>query len=253
MLADHFDAALDAALTLPALDELSRVLWQAYGAGALDDAAAERLGERIELERARIRARAAARASGVIGRLVALAKRRRPRSPDRAASLARRRRLAASSALPPNMAEWFRPGEIAVLSVVGHEAIQGGLFDWPMDRIAAVAGVSRTTVRNALRSAQQLGLLVVRERRRRAARSDTNIITIASNEWAAWLHRGGGRKKVKPTTTEVDSKRCRKSAESREPARKPRSSPGRTIGWAAEAWLRVMSGGGAGKPVPPPP
>jgi hypothetical protein len=71
-----------------------------------------------------------------------------------------------------------------------------------MDKIAAVAGVSRTTARNALRQAQALGLVTVQERRHRATRSDSNVIRIVSPEWLAWLRLGGGCKKAKSTNTD---------------------------------------------------
>ncbi len=83
--------------------------------------------------------------------------------------------------------------------------------------MAAIAGVSETTVRNALREAAKLGLLTVEERRLTGWRSDTNIVRIISPEWLSWLRltrkrkdevpatlpEGGGCKSAKPTPTEV--------------------------------------------------
>jgi hypothetical protein len=46
------------------------------------------------------------------------------RSPDRQASIERRRRLAASGPLPPVMAARFTVSELAVLRIVGDEVLQ---------------------------------------------------------------------------------------------------------------------------------
>jgi hypothetical protein len=63
----------------------------------------------------------------------------------------------------------------------------------PIDRIAAQAGVCRSTVKRALRAAQSLRdddgrrrpLLRIEERRVSAWRNDTNVITIVDKEWSA--------------------------------------------------------------------
>ena len=47
--------------------------------------------------------------------------------------------------------------------------------------------------RGALRLAERLGLLRVQERRRRAARSDTNVVTITAKGWWRWLKRVAGK------------------------------------------------------------
>ena len=44
--------------------------------------------------------------------------------------------------------------------------------------IAALAGVSRSTTQNALRAARRLGLIEVKERRRRGLPSLTNVIKV---------------------------------------------------------------------------
>ncbi|MEM9735030.1 MAG: hypothetical protein AAF908_00295 [Pseudomonadota bacterium] len=56
-----------------------------------------------------------------------------------------------------------------------------------MAKIAALAGVCRTTARNALRLAQRLGLVRVQERRVRADRSLTNVVKITAKSWWGWL------------------------------------------------------------------
>jgi hypothetical protein len=72
----------------------------------------------------------------------------------------------------------------------------------PIDAIAALAGVSRTTAQNTLRQARLLGLIEVKERRRRGLPSLTNVIKVISKEWSAWLKLSGGGigfKKLSPT------------------------------------------------------
>src|SRR4029077_3195166 len=100
------------------------------------------------------------------------------RSPDKARSISRRRHLAASGAVPGTIAANFTTGEIAVLTVIARECQRRGSCTWFMDRIAAVAGVRRSTARNALRHAQTLGLVTVQERRHCGWRSDSNIVRI---------------------------------------------------------------------------
>jgi len=56
----------------------------------------------------------------------------------------------------------------------------------PVDAIAALAGCSRTSVKNALRQAKLLGLILVKERRIPGRKSLTNIVTIISG--ASFLH-----------------------------------------------------------------
>jgi hypothetical protein len=61
-----------------------------------------------------------------------------------------------------------------------------------VDAIAARAGTCRTVVKDAIREAQRLGLLVRIERRRAGWPWATNIIRICSREWLAWLRIGPG-------------------------------------------------------------
>ena len=52
-----------------------------------------------------------------------------------------------------------------------------------IDHIAALAGVGRSTVKNALREAHGLGLVRIEERRLTGFRNDTNIVASLSAEW----------------------------------------------------------------------
>lgn len=122
--------------------------------------------------------------------------RRAVRSPDRAASVKRRRQWAGSSLLPPAWRGHFTEGERAALAVIGREAMRAGTCSLPIDAIAAAAGVHRSTVKRALRKAREAGLVSVEERRRFRQRSLTNVVRIAL-AWRAWL--GSGVQAWNPT------------------------------------------------------
>src|SRR4051794_14216189 len=118
----------------------------------------------------------------------------RPRSP---ASMERRRSWAASGHLPPQLAARFTLGEAAALAVVGVEVRKNGHCTLTLGHIAALAGVCRKTVKNALREAHALGLVRIEERRLTAWRNASNVVTVVSPEWKAWLamrRRGEGVK-----------------------------------------------------------
>lgn len=113
----------------------------------------------------------------------------RPRDPSKV--LRRRRKVAASGAMPPAIAALFTPGETAALSIIAMEIRQRGHCTLCNDEVAAKAGVSRSTVKNALRQAKQHGLIRVTERPRKGMKNDTNVVEIVSGEWSTWLRRDG--------------------------------------------------------------
>ncbi|MHC2021456.1 transcriptional regulator [Methylobacterium sp. CM6247] len=113
----------------------------------------------------------------------------RSRSPE---WIERRRRHGGSGALPPNLREKFTQGERAVLTVISVEVAKSGRCDLPIKRIGDLAGVGPTTVRNAIREAQRLGLVAVEIRRVAMWRNLPNVITIVSPDWLAWSRMGGG-------------------------------------------------------------
>jgi hypothetical protein len=202
MFAEQLSQAIGAARTVAMLDNVSRLTWRGLSEGLIDDDDATRLSVAIEAGRAALKAKGQVKAPSP-----AISRPRPCRSTDKARSLSRRRQLAMSGAMPGNIAHAFTMGEIAALSVIARECQRRGRCTWFMDKIAAVAGVSRTTARNALRQAQALGLVTVEERRHQGARSDSNVIQIVSREWQAWLRlEGGGCKNAKPTSTEYKSK-----------------------------------------------
>ena len=93
-------------------------------------------------------------------------------------------------------------GELAVLRIVGNEVRQHGQCDRCVDELAARAGVCRSLVKNAIRTAARLGLLTVEERRRAGRRNLPNVVRVVSREWRQWLARGPkpiGVKKITPT------------------------------------------------------
>src|SRR4051794_41391327 len=104
--------------------------------------------------------------------------------------------------LPSLMTLRFTVGELAVLRIVGDEVRQHGRCDRCVDELAARAGVCRSLVKNALRTAARLGLVTVEERRREGRRNLPNVIRIVSREWRGRRGRRapppGGRKKNPP-------------------------------------------------------
>jgi hypothetical protein len=114
-------------------------------------------------------------------------RRRRQRSPDRARSIERRRAVAATHAMPPNLACKYTTGEQAVLVVVAREFCRRGQCRDYVAKIAAQAGVCDRLVQLAMRKAERNGHIRIEERRVSAFRNDTNILTIISPEWLAWL------------------------------------------------------------------
>src|SRR5829696_8978881 len=147
------------------LPAVAALLWKAYAAGRLSEAEASTLSEVIEARKA-----LSAAQKPVQQRLGS-----RPRSP---ASMERRRRWAASGALPPALASRFTTAENAVLAVIAAEHVKSGRCTLAIDHIAALAGVGRSTVKRAMREAQQLGFLRIAERRQSAWRNLPNVVTI---------------------------------------------------------------------------
>src|SRR5215212_211099 len=153
MFANQIASAIEAA-PMRALDTLSRSIWQGLAAGALSDDDAQRLAELIHARRTAAREAHTKPAQRRVGS--------RPRSP---ASLERRRSWAAAGRLPPALAARFTLAEQAVLAVVALEVVKRGSCRLAIDHIAALAGVGRSSVKNALREAHGLGLVRIEERR----------------------------------------------------------------------------------------
>ena len=97
-----------------------------------------------------------------------------------------------SGIVPAKIAASFTMAELAVLTVVARQCQRTGVCTLPIDAIAALAGCCRTVVKNALRQARLLGLLLVKERRTPGLPSLTNVVRIVSKDWIGWLKLGGG-------------------------------------------------------------
>jgi hypothetical protein len=160
-------AAIGGTKSLSALDGFCRAVWGDWGAGRLTDEQAQSLAETIEARRREVRGTdtVAARVTQVAAQARAAgrpshfpAKRKAPRSPDRRASIERRRTLAASGPMPPQLACRFTTGELAALRIVADAARDRGACMMTLGEIAARAGVCVTTARNALRQAAREGL-----------------------------------------------------------------------------------------------
>jgi hypothetical protein len=106
--------------------------------------------------------------------------------------------------VPPDLVDRFTQGEHAVLTVVCGEIQRCGLCAWCLAKIAAIAGVSKSLVRNAMRKARDVGLLHREQRRRAGQKSLTNIVRVLRRSWGHWLH-WIGRKKF-GSTTDIDRK-----------------------------------------------
>ena len=132
------------------LAELAAAVWKGFACGALQEGEAQQLAEEIAARK-------------VIPPKPAEPRRRvgsRPRSP---AEMERRRRWTSSGWLPPQLAARFTMAEAAVLSTIAAEVARRGLCRLTIGHIASLAGVSRTTVQNAVRQAAALGILTSEE------------------------------------------------------------------------------------------
>src|SRR4051794_7188634 len=188
MFAEQLRQAVEASPRVE-LAKVSALLWKAYVSGYVSESDAADLSALIEARKA-------------MGSAPRVSPRRlvgsRPRSSE---SMERRRRWTASGWLPPQVACRFTLAETAVLAVVAAQVLKHAACTLTVGHIAALAGCSETTVRNALREAKRLCLVHVEERRVATFRSKPNRITIVSREWSAWLRmraRGVGAKQCGP-------------------------------------------------------
>jgi hypothetical protein len=217
MFAEQMASAINDARTLTRLDDLSRAIWQGWGANAVTDDQAQELATLIHARRLVVRGEV--KPVGIPpGRASIFPPRRLQRAPVRSVAITRRRHLAASGPLPPSLACKFTVGELAALQIVADEVREKGHCDRTLGEIAARAGISRTTAQNAIRAASSLRLLTVQERRRQGQKNLPNVVRIVSREWQQWIKRGGqtggrssvkpiGFKKTDPTDTKVISER----------------------------------------------
>ncbi|GEO19388.1 hypothetical protein [Microvirga aerophila] len=190
MFAEQMASAINDARTLTRLDDLSKAIWQGWGANAVTDDQAQELASLIHARRLVVRGEV--KPVGIPpGRPSIFPPRRVQRTPVRSVAIARRRHLAASGPMPPSLACKFTVGELAALRIVTDEVREKGHCDRSLGEIAARAGIGRTTAQNAIRAAAAMGLLTVQERRREGQKNLPNVVRIVSREWQQWIKRGG--------------------------------------------------------------
>ena len=183
MFADELRRAAEAAPRFK-LPEIAKLLWQAVATGSIAEAEAEALdaviqgrqGDQLGHPSHQTDAKPPGSRRTSVGS--------RPRTD---ASMERRRRWAASGRLPPQIASRFTLAETAVLSVVAAETARRGDCRLAHDHLAAVVGVSKSTVKATLKRARALGLITIEERPVTAWRNLSNVVRIVSPEWTSWL------------------------------------------------------------------
>jgi hypothetical protein len=193
--------------SLARLDAIAKDVWAAWAAGAVVDDQAHALSEAVRTRKEAIRGddRVFARAPHVaaFGAVQAgqgragegtspsnsiFSPKRRPKSPDRQRSIARRRRLAASGPLPPPLAAQFTTGQLAVLRIIADEVeSRRGTCALTIGELAARAGVCTALARNAIRIAERLFLISTEFRKRSGKPHLPSVIRIISKAWNAWL------------------------------------------------------------------
>lgn len=198
-LADQLRAISSAPLS--SLDTLNKAIYADWGAGRLSDDAAQALAEAVQARRSASRYSE----TPLTPRRSLFPPKRPQRTPDRAASRARRRTHARARWMPDHLAALFTDGELAALSIVAQEIAARGRCTFPMAKIAALAGISETTARNAFREARAHGLIEIEERPQHRAPHLPNVLRIVAPAWLAWIERrpatsrGGGCNDLKAT------------------------------------------------------
>ncbi len=196
-----------------ALPAVAAALWKAFAEGHISEAEAEVLAALIEARQARQPLISPNQATSTgpaspnapqdrAGRSRTGRSGSRPRSD---ASLERRRRWAASGRLPPALAARFTLAEQSVLALIAAETARRKDCRLAIEHMGALAGVSRSTVKNAIREAVRLGLLTVEERQITGWRNDTNVVRIVSAEWLGWLRLTRKRKPEGEAATAIPS------------------------------------------------
>jgi hypothetical protein len=180
------------------LHHLTCLLYRGNGEGVISDDDANFLQTCIDRRKplGRTSPRGHLRAIGgpigrVSGRLGSIFRpRQRPRCPDRKASRDRRRMLGGSGVLPAKLRHHYTLGQTSVLCIVAGEVKRHGICDFPIDKIAALAGVCRTTAQTAMHEAKRLGHIKSTERPQPGRKNLPNVVEIISPEWNTWIKRG---------------------------------------------------------------
>jgi hypothetical protein len=197
----HFYGQIQAATTKLQLANLRRELYRIAGNGELDDDLARRIEEATferesELFGAKHQADALREAREEDHAELVAAFRPRSRfparrhiaSPDREKSRMRRRRNGLARSMPDQMAERYSEALRSVGHVIAEEHLIKGQCTLANDKIAALAGVCRSTVRNHRKAAVEDGAILVIERpSSNGGPNDTNLIRIIDPMWLRWL------------------------------------------------------------------
>ena len=182
-----------------ALDAVTRALWAAVATGQIGDEDAGRLSAAIEARKGLEKAVSGFKPPRAVALVL-----KRQRAPERSEALERCRRWAAAGRMPPGIACKFTPGEQAALAVIAVEMRKRNACSMAIGAIAAIAGVSTSTVKRAIRHARAHGFLTVQERRVSRYRNETNIVRIISRAWLSWVEMrgsGGGVQRCTGTNT----------------------------------------------------
>jgi hypothetical protein len=180
------------------LASLSQTVWQAWGAGHIDDTQAQAFADRIAERRKAFQPESVT----AFRKPTTAAAKPSQRSPDKQRSIERRRRLARCSPVPSDLVHLFTQGELAVVTTIAGEIARKGACDWCLARIAAITGVCKGVVRSAVKKARAYGLWFSVERRRAGQVSLTNVVRALSKPWGAFLRRWVGFRKKDSTTLE---------------------------------------------------
>lgn len=180
--------------TTKQIEHFETLLWRGYSEGHLSDEEAEELTRAAHLRKTLL---IEAREKRMPPARSYFPKREKSdQSRQEAASRsrcsirwARKRRLGDMAALPPHVRDSFTEGERAVLYIVASDCRQHNACTSSVKEIGDRAGVGVTTVRNALRKARHLALLLVEERPQWRAKNLTNIVKIACQRWLNWLRK----------------------------------------------------------------
>jgi hypothetical protein len=187
MFYDQFATAIENAARNQ-LDDLFSQISRALGAGGLADDRAQQLYELIQQRR--WAPAALLPAPLTIAPRHSIQRSLEQRSPDRRASIGRRREHTATGPLPPHLARHYTYGQVAVLRIVADEWLAHGACDRSLNELAARAGVCHSLAKQAIKYAERDGLVTVLRRPRSGRKHLTNIIRIIRAEWLDWLHKG---------------------------------------------------------------
>jgi hypothetical protein len=214
MFIDQLRSAIADAKALARLQAISQQIWKAHGEGQVSDDGAQELAELLHERQQALKEEPGKPVGAIVARKSLFPPRRLIRPRVRAVCLARRRLLATSGPMPPQLAQRFTVGELAVLRIMADEVLQHGVCTLSLQEIADRAGTGRTLARNAIQLAERHDLLASRQRPVKGAKNMTNVVTIISREWLLWLARGT---RIHPigsrTITPSDNKAAREERE----------------------------------------